>query len=85
MSILITLLIYALIFGLIWWVISLIPIPDPFGMVIRVVFGIIAVIIIIDLLLPRAGGGGLGVRHGDGLPFAAILPAPPPLGISAGQ
>ena len=63
-SLLITLLIYALIFGLIWWVISLIPVPAPFNLVIRVVFGSIVVIVLIDLLLPLAGSPGLTYRHG---------------------
>ena len=66
-SLLITLLIYALIFGLIFWVLTLIPLPAPWNMVIRAVLGLIAVIVIIELLLPMAGhpsgyGGGLLYR-----------------------
>ena len=58
LSILITILIMCLIFGLLWWVISLIPMPAPFGQVVRVVCALIFVIWLIYLLLPMAGGLG---------------------------
>lgn len=54
-SLLVTLLILALIAGLIWYVISLIPLPPPFGMVLRVVVVVVFVIILIWYLLPLAG------------------------------
>ena len=56
-SLLITLIIVGLILAIIWWAISQIPLPAPFGWVVRVVFALIVAIVLIDLLL---GGGGLG-------------------------
>lgn len=57
LSILVTILVMCLIFGLIWWIISLIPLPAPFGQVARVVIAVIFVIYLIYMLLPLAGGG----------------------------
>lgn len=54
-SILITILIMCLIFGLLWWVITLLPLPAPFGNVVRVIIAIIFCIWLIYLLLPLAG------------------------------
>jgi hypothetical protein len=53
-SLLVTILIMCLIFGLLWWVITLIPLPAPFAQVARVVCALIFVIWIIYLLLPMA-------------------------------
>lgn len=58
-GLLINLLILCLILGLVWWVIGLIPLPDPFGLIVRVVFAVICVIILIDMLLSLGGGAGL--------------------------
>jgi hypothetical protein len=46
-----------IIFGLIWWVITMIPLPAPFAQVARVVIAVIFIIWMIYLLLPLAGGG----------------------------
>jgi hypothetical protein len=55
LSLLITILIMCLIFGVIWWVITLIPLPAPFAQVARVVIALIFCIWLIYLLLPFAG------------------------------
>ena len=52
---LIHLIIELVVLGLIYWVVSLIPLPNPFGQIIRVIFVIIAVIIVLAFLLPLAG------------------------------
>lgn len=54
-GLLIQLCILALVLGLIFWVASLIPVPDPWGRVIQAVLGVIAVIYLLRLLLPYAG------------------------------
>lgn len=54
-GLLVQLLILALIFGVAWWIISLIPLPDPFPMILRVCFAVILLITLIQLV-----GGGLG-------------------------
>jgi len=46
-----------LVLGLIWWIITLIPLPPPFPMIARVVLTVIAVIILLDLLLSIGGTG----------------------------
>lgn len=55
LSLLVTILVMCLIFGLIWWILSLIPLPAPFGQVARVVVAVIFCIWLIYLLLPYAG------------------------------
>ena len=57
-SLLITLLIFALIAGLIWWALQQIPLPPPVRMVIVVVFVIILVLVLLEAL-PGIGGVGL--------------------------
>jgi hypothetical protein len=56
-SLLISLLVFCLIAGLIWWVITLIPLPAPFAQVARIVFAVICVIWAVYFLLglPHAG------------------------------
>jgi len=55
MSILITLIILIIVFGLIWWLVGILPIPQPFK---NVVIAILAVIGIIYLLGVAFGFGG---------------------------
>jgi hypothetical protein len=43
-----------IIFGLIWWVIQMIPLPQPFATVAQVVIAVIFVIILLSLLLQLA-------------------------------
>jgi hypothetical protein len=52
---LVSLLVALLIFGLIWWVITLIPLPPPFAQVVRVVIAVIFCIWLIYLLLGATG------------------------------
>lgn len=56
-SILVTLLVLCLIFGLAFWIIGLIPLPAPFAQVAKVVLAVIFLIVIIYMLLPLAGMG----------------------------
>jgi len=51
----ISLIIALVVLGLIYWAVSLIPLPDPFPMIIKVVFVLIAVIYLLNAL----GVGGL--------------------------
>ena len=57
-SVLITLLVMCLIFGVCWWIIGLLPLPAPFGQVVRVVVVVIFLIWLLYHLLPLAGGFG---------------------------
>ncbi len=64
MSLLITLLIYGLVFAIIWWAITQIPVPEPFSWVIRVVFALIVAVVLINLLM--GGLPGLSLPHCTG-------------------
>ena len=57
LSLLITILVMCIIFSLIWWIFTLIPLPAPFGQVVRVVIAVIFVVWLLYLLVPLAGGG----------------------------
>ena len=59
-TLLISLLIGCLILGVVWWIISLIPLPPPFGQVVQVVVVVIALLWLILLL---TGLPGLGFHH----------------------
>lgn len=60
---LITLVIYLIIIGLIfyviWWALSQVPMPEPFGTICRVLVVLIAVLVCVSLLLGMVPGGGL--------------------------
>lgn len=63
---LLTLIVYALVVGLLLWllqyVLAAFPIPHPFGKIIWIAAVVLAVIFIIMLLLEIIGGGpGLGI------------------------
>jgi hypothetical protein len=64
-SALLTLLVYLLVLGVVVWlvfyVLSMFPLPAPFDRVARVVVVVIVGIILIMLLLDLLGGGGIGV------------------------
>jgi hypothetical protein len=55
MGLLVSILILCLIFGVIWWVITLIPLPPPFKQIAMVVVALVFVLILISYLLPIAG------------------------------
>ena len=56
-SLLVYVLVMCIVFGLIWWILSVIPLPAPFGQVARVVVVVIFCIILIYMLLGLAGTG----------------------------
>jgi hypothetical protein len=55
LSLVIYLVVIGLIFWCIWWALSQFVIPEPFNKVIRVVLGLVALIIVINLLLGLLG------------------------------
>ena len=57
LSLLITILVMCIIFGLIYWIFQQIPLPAPFGRIAQVVIIVVFCIWLIYLLLPMAGGG----------------------------
>jgi hypothetical protein len=60
---LVYILIAALVMGLIYYVITLIPLPAPFATIVRVVFLIICILVIVNAFLPFLGTGTQGMRY----------------------
>ena len=61
MSILITLILWLVVVGLIYWLVSLIPLPPPFPAVIQVCFILLAVLAALSAF--GIIGGGLPFPH----------------------
>jgi hypothetical protein len=62
-GLLIDLLVFALIAGIVWWVLQQIPLPPPIRMVVIVVFALIAILVLVSFL-PGVGGGFPALRLG---------------------
>ena len=54
---LIQILIFLVVVGLLWWATTLLPLPDPIPLIIRVVVVIFLVICLVYLLLSISGHG----------------------------
>ena len=63
MSTIVSLIIYLIVLGLIYWLVMMLPIPAPFGLIIRILFVLLAVL---------AGLNLLGVVHGNYLPIIRL-------------
>jgi hypothetical protein len=50
LSLLVSLLVLLVIFAIVWWILSMIPVPAQFAWIVRVVFAIIFLIAMIELL-----------------------------------
>ena len=61
MSIIITLIVWLVIIGLLYWLVSLIPLPHPFPVIIQVAFILLAVLAVLSAF--GIVGGGLGLPH----------------------
>ena len=55
---LITLLVYIAILAIIYWLMTSLPLPAPFDIVIKVVFAIVAILMLLSLV--GSGGAGFG-------------------------
>lgn len=51
-DILVHLLVVLVVAGLIWYLIGLLPLPEPFGQIARIVFVVIVILVVIGLLYP---------------------------------
>jgi hypothetical protein len=60
LELLVYFLIVLVIFAIVWWILSMIPIPPQFKWVVNVILGIIFLIIVISML--TGGLGGFGVH-----------------------
>ena len=57
LSLLVTILVVCIIFSLIWWVFTQLPLPAPFAQIARVVIVVLFVVWLLYILIPLAGGG----------------------------
>jgi hypothetical protein len=57
LSLLVTFLVLLIIFSLLWWIVTQIPLPAPIAQIARVAVVVIFCLILIYLLLPFASGG----------------------------
>jgi heme A synthase len=61
-GLLVTIVILALVFYLIYWIIGQIPLPDPFKTIILVIVGLIAVILLLGMLFGSINVPRFGLR-----------------------
>ncbi len=54
-ELLVTILVLAIVAGLVWWVLSLLPLPEPWGQIVRVCFILIILLIVLIRALPLLG------------------------------
>lgn len=55
LNILVTLLIVAVVIGLIWWVCDYLPVPEPLNKMVKIISMVVGVIIVIYALLGLIG------------------------------
>lgn len=56
MDLIINLIVYLVVLGLIWWLVSLLPLPAPVGQIVRVLFIILLILIILSVFGIIPGG-----------------------------
>lgn len=50
-----SLIVYLIILGLVYWLVSLLPLPEPFGNIINVLFIILVILLLVYALLGVPG------------------------------
>jgi hypothetical protein len=55
MDLLIFIAVLALIFGVVIWCLSMIPLPEPYGRIVQVVVALIFLLVLLQRVLPYAG------------------------------
>lgn len=56
MDTIINLIAYLVVFGLIWWLVSMLPLPAPVGQIVRILFIILLIIIVLSFFGIIPGG-----------------------------
>ena len=56
MSIIITLIVYLIVLGLLYYLVSLIPLPAPFGQIVQVLFVLLAILVVLSAFGFVSGG-----------------------------
>jgi hypothetical protein len=62
-SLLVSLIVILLVFGVVWYIIGLLPLPDPFGLVVRVVFALVLLLVLLNFLVPLTGAHSYYFRY----------------------
>ena len=60
-DILITIIILCIVFGLLYYLVQMLPLPDPFAMILRVCVILICILVVLSLAF--GGGSYLPVLH----------------------
>ena len=64
MDLLITLIVIVIVLGLVYWLVSLIPLPEPFGSIVKVLFILLALVIVLSAFGILPGGHVARLRLG---------------------
>ncbi|MDC8756998.1 Thivi_2564 family membrane protein [Janthinobacterium fluminis] len=56
MHVIISLIIYLVVLGLIWWLVSMLPLPAPVAQIVRVLFIILLILVILSVFGIIPGG-----------------------------
>ena len=59
MSIIITLIVWLIVLGLLYYLVTLLPLPHPFGLVVQVLFVLLLIFIVLNTF-GMLGGGSIG-------------------------
>jgi hypothetical protein len=57
-NLLIWLVIWLVVLGAIWYIVDLLPLPDPFARVIQILIVVIGIVLVLYLLMGVLGEGG---------------------------
>ena len=60
-SMLVTVIVLCIVFGLLYYLVNLLPLPDPFGMILRVCVILICILVVLSLFF--GGGDYLPALH----------------------
>jgi hypothetical protein len=60
-SLLVYITVFIILAILIWWILQQVPLPEPLGKIVMIVFVVVCVIALISILLGATGGGTLHV------------------------
>lgn len=51
--------VFVIVAVLIWWILQQLPLPEPIGKIVLIVFVVVAAVVLITILLRLTGQGGL--------------------------
>jgi hypothetical protein len=48
-SVIVNLLVWAVVLGIVWWLVNMLPLPDPMATIVRVLFICLAILIVLSV------------------------------------